>query len=166
MIDVFISYSSSDAALARKIASGLRENGLSVWIDNANDPGGDQLFEEIKKAINDSKVFIPIVSNDSVSTKWLREELVISAGSGKQILPIGFGVTDFPVDIKHLDFISGDQNDLEKTIFRIVKEVESHNLAYLRKRGLSRIWYIDAFSVVAGILGIIAAIASAKLAFK
>lgn len=60
---IFISYKNCDVLAASELFCKLsREKGLNVWFDNISLNGGDEYEKVIKNAIQQAKVFIPILS--------------------------------------------------------------------------------------------------------
>jgi hypothetical protein len=61
-MDVFISYSRTDSSIAEKLYESLTAQGIRVWYDKYNLTEGGLFMDEIQKAINTAKYFIPILS--------------------------------------------------------------------------------------------------------
>lgn len=61
--DVFLSYSRRDATVVKKLYDALTAKGLRVWYDRENLGLGDKFMEEIKMAIRNTRIFIPILSS-------------------------------------------------------------------------------------------------------
>ncbi|MBL8522020.1 MAG: TIR domain-containing protein [Betaproteobacteria bacterium] len=59
---IFLSYSSDDAAAARRICDALRAAGLEVWFDQSELRGGDAWDASIRKQIKECALFIPVIS--------------------------------------------------------------------------------------------------------
>ncbi len=59
---VFLSYSSHDAAAARRLADGLRAAGVEVWVDQSELRGGDAWDRSIRAQIKDCVLFVPLIS--------------------------------------------------------------------------------------------------------
>ena len=73
MADVFISYASPDRERARVLASGLEEQGWSVWWDREIQPG--RSFDEaIEEALSSASSVIVLWSNASVKSDWVKAE--------------------------------------------------------------------------------------------
>ncbi len=62
--DVFISYSRSDSCLAEAMYRFLSDQGITVWFDRDNLLGGTKFMDEIENAIENAKVFVPIISKN------------------------------------------------------------------------------------------------------
>lgn len=74
LFDVFISYASENANVARQIKNHLVIRGLRVWIDKDGGKGeieiGGEYWKRIKNGIRKSRYFMPIVTGDYL-IKWL-----------------------------------------------------------------------------------------------
>ena len=68
-VDVFISYSRRDSAIAERIYEQLTKQGKRVWYDKKNISEGGNFMEEIRKAIRTAKYFIPIFTENITSEK-------------------------------------------------------------------------------------------------
>jgi hypothetical protein len=66
-VRVFLSYASAQRPLAERINYLLQSEGHSVFFDREDLPAGDTYGERIRSAVEDCKVFIFLVSPDSVS---------------------------------------------------------------------------------------------------
>ena len=77
---VFISYAHEDRYIARPLFERLHAAGVNVWIDEEKLEGGAEYEKRIKNAINNCKVFLPILSSqvrdDLVAKKqrWYQKE--------------------------------------------------------------------------------------------
>lgn len=135
---VFISYSRSDSEVADKLYRYLSDNGLSVWYDRENLLGGSKFMDEIMQAIENTKVFVPIISKNvslqAMDPHVYRQEwnkaisLQQSMGNREFIIPInedGLNIytADIPSAIK-------DHNSLTYTNdYNFKKLLDSINVA-------------------------------------
>ena len=62
---IFLSYTSQDAAAARRICGSLREAGIEVWLDQSELRGGDAWDGAIRKQIKACALFMPLISANS-----------------------------------------------------------------------------------------------------
>jgi TIR domain len=72
---VFISHASTDKPFVRRLVSRLQMEGFQVWLDEHELHVGDQLAEEISKALSSSQVVLVVVSKASIKSRWLKFEL-------------------------------------------------------------------------------------------
>jgi hypothetical protein len=86
---VFISYSRKDSDIMWRITRFLRDQGITVWVDNEKlIPGTPIWEEEIEKAIKAASATIVIMSPDSKNSEWVRREISLADQYRKQIFPI------------------------------------------------------------------------------
>src|SRR5258708_6152651 len=85
---LMISYSHSDRALVEKLASDLRERGLTVWIDFKAIQGGDDWRQSIVDGVSASSVILLAVSPDSLHSPYVEIELDITREAKRPIIPI------------------------------------------------------------------------------
>jgi hypothetical protein len=101
---IFISYAWEDQLLAIKIADWLISGGKNVWMDVFKLNRGDELNPEIAKAINECKLFCPIITKASMSKSngYVQREWAHFKGLdlSKKILPI----------VKEVDYVSNTLN--------------------------------------------------------
>lgn len=71
MYDVFISYSRKEKDKATAVLEKLQQNGFSCWMDLKGLYGGDDYEQEIDKAISSSKVFVLILNNACLDSKYI-----------------------------------------------------------------------------------------------
>ena len=89
MADVFISYASKDEDFARKLANGLVEKGLSVWLPEQNLKLGDDWAEESDQAIKESRNTLVVLSEHSARSDRVRTETALAlTQSGKRVVPV------------------------------------------------------------------------------
>lgn len=62
---VFISYASEDNPAVKQIADQVVGSGVDVWFDESDLGGGDTINSTLKDAIDNSCVFMPVISNTS-----------------------------------------------------------------------------------------------------
>lgn len=72
---LFISHSSQDDDLVRRLRRALADLGQDGWIDSRELRGGDPLWPEIEAAIGASAGLAVIVSTHGLQSKWLGKEL-------------------------------------------------------------------------------------------
>jgi hypothetical protein len=73
-LKIFISHSSSDSHLVRKIAAALRKNNFRPWIADAELLPGDEIAQRISEAIATADVFLVVVSENSLGSQWVQFE--------------------------------------------------------------------------------------------
>jgi hypothetical protein len=64
---IFLTYASEDRAAGESIAFSLRERGYTVFLDRDTLPPGESFDQQIERAVNDSDIFIFLISPDSIA---------------------------------------------------------------------------------------------------
>ena len=75
MDKLFISHSSRDDGFVRDLRAALADQGHDAWIDSRELRGGDPLWPEIQKAIEQASAFAVVVSPEALQSKWVGKEL-------------------------------------------------------------------------------------------
>ncbi len=75
MTKLFISHSSQDDGFVRELREALELHGQQGWIDSRELRGGDPLWPEIQKAIEEASAYAVVVSTDALQSKWVGKEL-------------------------------------------------------------------------------------------
>ena len=92
MSKLFISHSSKDDAFVRELQQALGDLNQDVWVDSRELRGGDPLWLEIKKAIDEASAYAVLVSTDALQSKWvgkeLRHALLVQEKRGKDLFPV------------------------------------------------------------------------------
>ena len=78
MLGLFISHSSKDKPIARKIAIDLINHGISVWMDDWELDIGDSLSERITQGIDESSHLVLLLSPQAVASHWVNAELRVA----------------------------------------------------------------------------------------
>ena len=71
----FISYSSKDEKFARRLHSRLRDEDVRVWFAPEDMAGGQQLIEQIDKAIRVTDKLLLVLSDHSIVSEWVKTEI-------------------------------------------------------------------------------------------
>lgn len=85
---VFVSYSRSDEAFAKKVVEGLERHGLTVTIDTRDLPFGEKWQKELAGFIKGADAIVYIVSPRSVASHWCKWELAQVAAQSKRLVPV------------------------------------------------------------------------------
>ncbi|HSK80641.1 MAG TPA: pentapeptide repeat-containing protein [Thermoanaerobaculia bacterium] len=95
-MDVFLSYSRKDEALADSLVELLKDAGLEVWVDKQDIGGGRMWREEISEAIAKAKVFILLGTEGAFSSPHVAREVALASDLEKPILPLVRGSLEIP----------------------------------------------------------------------
>jgi hypothetical protein len=89
---LFLSHSTDDDAIVRALQQALGDLGQGVWIDSRHLRGGQQLWPEIQKAIDDAEACAVVVSPSGLQSsrvgRELRHALDVQKRRGKDAYPV------------------------------------------------------------------------------
>jgi hypothetical protein len=93
---VFLSHSSKDKDLVKAIATELTQRGIIPWLDINELLPGQSLTKHLEKAVNNQAGFVVILSEASVTSSWVEDELATAFDIEKQsekelIIPLYLG---------------------------------------------------------------------------
>ncbi|HRH96217.1 MAG TPA: TIR domain-containing protein, partial [Prosthecobacter sp.] len=92
MSKLFISHSSQDDSFVRDLRAALADHGQAGWIDSRELRGGDPLWPEIQKAIENASAYAVIISAASFQSEWVSDELEhaikVQKKRGKEAFPV------------------------------------------------------------------------------
>lgn len=71
---IFLSHSSADKPLARRLARDLRESGVDVWLDQWEIGVGDSFAPAIEQALADTRFVVVLLTRASVGSGWVERE--------------------------------------------------------------------------------------------
>ncbi|MEP7340164.1 MAG: CHAT domain-containing protein, partial [Acidobacteriota bacterium] len=71
---LFVSHATTDDGFVKRLRDALNARGQTVWDDARYLRGGDELWPEVKAAIEAAKHFIVVFSQQSLSSNWIFKE--------------------------------------------------------------------------------------------
>ena len=99
--EVFISYSSLDRDIVMPVVQSLRENGISVWVDEGNIHAADLWSEQIVQAIADCRVMVVLLSQNSADSHNVVKEVMLASEQKKVLLPVYLEPADIPAKLQY-----------------------------------------------------------------
>jgi hypothetical protein len=119
----FLSYSHADRDIATQLAEGLRTNGIEVWFDKWEILPGDSLVERIfKEGLAGADVFILLLSQSSMQSRWVQEELdvaLIKRIEGvTRVIPVVVDDVKVPLSLRGLLWVDMS-NGLDETLRKL-----------------------------------------------
>lgn len=144
---VFVSHSSADKERVSDLAKRLRESGVAAWYADWEIGPGDSFVQKIDQGLGDCDKFIIVISEDSVVSRWVRDELSIAVvrriEGEAEIIPVRLDETPVPTVINHLHWVGmppfRDEFDkLLKAIFGVSDRPPIGETPEFVRRGLER----------------------------
>jgi uncharacterized protein (TIGR02145 family) len=88
--DIFVSYSRSDLKTVRSLVGDIHSKTQArCWVDWKGIECGDQQFEDvIVKAIGNADIVLLILSDKSITSKYVKKEIKYARNIGKRVIPI------------------------------------------------------------------------------
>ncbi len=115
---VFFSHTHTDKGRIRPFADAIRSHGVEVWMDEERISPGDSLLETISHGLRSAECLAFFMSEASVRSRWVLQELSIvtaerlsAHGKGPIVIPILLDDVDLPPvlrDVKYIDLRSGN----------------------------------------------------------
>jgi len=119
--EVFISYSSKDKVIADAVCAKLEENKIRVWIAPRDVLPSKDFAEAVIDAIDDSKVFVLIWSEDSNKSEHILNE--VNRAFSKSIAVLPFRINDVE-PTKSLEYYIGRTHWLDAITPPIEKHID------------------------------------------
>ncbi len=108
---IFISYSRDDLEFVTRLVKGLRDKGKHVWFDSQI-RSGSQWDRTIEKEIRACDILITVMSETSVDSPNVMDEVSLAIDLNKRIIPILMRECDIPMRLRryqYVDFTQGVQ---------------------------------------------------------
>lgn len=115
----FVSYSRADSEFALKLASDLRANGASVWLDQLDIAAGARWDSAIEDALRRSARVIVLLSPKAVASQNVLDEVSFALDEGKTIVPVLVEACAVPMRLRrlqHVDFTAGYESALGRLL--------------------------------------------------
>lgn len=92
---IFLSHASRDATLARRIAEGLRREGLTVWLAEEEILPGDNFAEQISQALAQCDSMVALLTSNAAQSDIVPMALGYALGNKAyrhRVLPVLVGI--------------------------------------------------------------------------
>jgi DNA-binding MarR family transcriptional regulator len=122
---VFVCHAHADRAKAESVATALREQGVDAWLDKWEIQPGDSLIQKIfEEGLRDCKVFLIMLSNASVQSAWVREELDIAIirriEGATRVIPVLLEQCEVPIALRSMLWLDMTAN---QDVVRRIRDV-------------------------------------------
>ena len=101
MADIFISYSSTDKTIVKRMAQLLEEKGWSVWWDRQI-PIGHQYDTVIETELQKAACVLVVWTQRSIASEWVKNEASEAAAKGK-LVPVVLENLELPLAFKRTE---------------------------------------------------------------
>lgn len=124
---VFISYTHADEKFTKRLVKELLDAGISIWQDKVSLGGGVVWADEIGQGILSTKVFIVILSPDSVTSEMVKKEYTYAITSRRKVIPILYKECELPFLLSNIQYVDFTK-DTHKRNFENLKQNIFENL--------------------------------------
>ena len=120
--NIFLSYSRDDSEFVLKLAKDLRAAGANIWLDQLDIPTGNRWDLAIEEALTSANRLIVILSESSVASNNVMDEVSYALERGKRIFPVVLNECNVPFRLKRLQFIDFTV-DYDKGLARLLTDL-------------------------------------------
>jgi TIR domain len=103
--DAFISHSSVDDGMARRLEGELEAEGLTVWLDDSDITLGVLLGRELQESILACRVLVLLWSEAAAASRWVTSEWLMAFHQGLLVLPCVLDETPLPQCLQNTTFV-------------------------------------------------------------
>lgn len=111
-LDVFVSYSRTDADMARKLNDALQEQGKRTWFDQESIAPGADFQQEIYRGIEASDNILFVLSPTSINSPYCSDEVAYAASLNKRFVTVLYREIDastLPPELAKVQWIDFSQ---------------------------------------------------------
>lgn len=94
--DIFVSFSSKDIKIGEQLFYKLHDHELNPWISSRKIQAGEDYSLKILDAIDNSKLFILLISIESTKSRHVKAELERAFSKEREIFPIRLDNSEIP----------------------------------------------------------------------
>src|SRR4051812_48088091 len=84
----FLSYSRSDQEFALRLATYVRAQGISLWVDQLDIRPSEHWDRAIERAVSKCRGIVVVLSPRSVASDNVADEISFAIDGGKSVLPV------------------------------------------------------------------------------
>lgn len=129
---VFFSYAHKDKEIVSRVASGLKNEGIDVWIDFQELRGGVEITKLISQGLDSADFLAYFMSSSSLNSVSSRYELNaiisrrVSKRGGAIILPILLESVELPALLRDKNYLDLRDKDVSKAVKQLSKAIKYH----------------------------------------
>jgi hypothetical protein len=106
----FLSYSRSDQEFALRLATYVRAQGISLWVDQLDIRPSEHWDRAIERAVSKSLGIVVVLSPRSVASDNVADEISFAIDGGKSVLPVMIERCNLPLRITRMQIIDATGN--------------------------------------------------------
>ena len=146
-IKIFLSYASEDKLIIETLVNMLKQYNIESFVAHINIESGKKWAKEIKNAIEESQLFLAVITKNFNNSQYTDQEIGIALGNNKPIIPIRLDdhiiLRGFMSEIQANKFTINSTDDLIKLVNRINDEcIHSDDLIHVEKNNINNTDYL------------------------
>ncbi len=123
---IFISYSRHDLNFVEKLAQDLLDAGYEVWYDLSKIEGGDRWAQEIQKGINQSQIFVLVVTPHSIASEWVEKEYIFASQRGLKVVPLLREHCQLPIWLLNIQYVDIVGINYERNFNQVLESFQNY----------------------------------------
>jgi|GEM_PF-641011 len=112
----FLSYSRANKDFAIRLAKELKSEGFHVWLDQLDIPLGARWDVEVEKALEESEIFMIIMTPASISSENVRDEIGYAIDNGKRFLPVLLENCTVPLRLRRFQYVDFSNKNFDEGV--------------------------------------------------
>jgi len=120
---IFISYSRDNTEFVMNLAKNLRKSGANIWLDQLDIKAGENWDNAIQKALQESGIFLIVLSKDSVASNNVMDEVGYALGAEKKVIPVLVEQCKIPFRLERRQFVDFT-GDHQKGIDNLIEALD------------------------------------------
>jgi len=133
MIEAFVSCSAEDADIVTQVTDAMTRKGIKPYLATSDQKPGQLIFEKVERAIRKSNVFVVILTENSIKSKWVAMETGYAKGK-VPIVPIRVGHVNPAALIEGIECINLTEQNLDRLDSLIADAIRSFKSAWYSAR--------------------------------
>jgi hypothetical protein len=101
----FFSYSRKDSVFVKRLAMDLKNSNANVWLDQLDISPGSTWDDSVQNALNEAQGLIVILSNISVKSPNVMDEVSYALSRGKKVVPLMIEECQIPFRLARLQYV-------------------------------------------------------------
>lgn len=144
--DIFLSHSEQDEDLIQKIANSLKSIDYEVYVEEYERNFGTDVVDSVCKAIESSNFFMVILTDKSINSQWVNQEIGYAYANEKDIIPVYVGKIDIKGMITTVKGIKVKEYYIDDVVSKItwhfIKEDGSSRFSFKCEKCGEK-WWLD-----------------------
>lgn len=109
----FLSYSRVNKEFAIRLAKELKAEGFDIWLDQLDIPAGSRWDREVEKALKESEIFMIILTQSSIESENVLDEIGYAIDNGKRFLPVLLEKCEVPLRLRRFQYVDFTNKDFD-----------------------------------------------------